>query len=103
MYWTVSALNTGVSTSTGKIWSDNRRFLLRHLRDLGMGKTHLEHSIMVEAKMLVDHLEMTSVDKPAEVDWSINVAVLNVIWQMLAGVWKILTYVAIVRRMTRHT
>ncbi|KAF2363761.1 Cytochrome P450 [Trinorchestia longiramus] len=76
--------NIGVIDSDGPAWSENRRFLLRHLRDLGMGKTTLEDSIHDEAAMLVDHLE-TCVDKPTVMDVFINGAVLNVIWQMLAS------------------
>lgn len=59
--------------------------MLRNLRDLGMGRTHLENSIHDEAKMLVEYLEKNSIDKPTEMDWGINIAVLNVIWQMLAS------------------
>uniref|UniRef100_A0A2P2I3B0 Cytochrome P450 2L1-like n=1 Tax=Hirondellea gigas TaxID=1518452 RepID=A0A2P2I3B0_9CRUS len=77
--------NYGVGNSVGKVWADNRRFLLRHLRTLGMGKTHAEDSIQYEAKMLVEYLEEHNLDKPSEMDWSLNVAVLNVIWQMMAS------------------
>lgn len=86
-------LPTGIVSSSGKVWSDNRHFLLRHLRDLGMGKTHLKNSIQEEAKILVEHLEETALDKPTEIDWSINVAVLNVIWQLLAGEIDISTHI----------
>ncbi|KAF2355076.1 Cytochrome P450 [Trinorchestia longiramus] len=77
--------NAGIADSVGVKWSDNRRLVLRGLRDLGMGKTVLESSIQEEAGMLVDHLENTCLDKPSEMDLSINTAVLNVIWQMLAS------------------
>ncbi|KAF2355077.1 Cytochrome P450 [Trinorchestia longiramus] len=77
--------NNGVINSDGPLWVENRRFLMRLLRDLGMGKTVLESSIQEEAGMLVDHLENTCLDKPSEMDLSINTAVLNVIWQMLAS------------------
>ena len=55
------------------------------MRNLGMGKTRLEDSIVEEAEMLLKYLEVNNLDEPAEIDWSINVAVLNVIWQMLAS------------------
>ncbi|KAA0184151.1 Cytochrome P450 CYP3213A7 [Hyalella azteca] len=77
--------NAGVIHSHGSVWTENRRFLLRHLRDLGMGKTALEGSIQQEAEMLVDHLDKNCVGKPAAMNHSINCAVLNVIWQMLAS------------------
>ncbi|XP_047740366.1 cytochrome P450 2L1-like [Hyalella azteca] len=77
--------NAGIVRSHGSVWTENRRFMLRHLRDLGMGKTALEGSIQQEAEMLVDHLDKTCVGKPAVMDHSINCAVVNVIWQMLAS------------------
>ena len=50
-----------------------------------MGKTRLEDSIMEEVEMLMKYLEKNCLNKATELDWSINVAVFNVIWQMLAG------------------
>ena len=76
---------SGVSFSKDTVWRDNRRFLLQNLRNLGMGKTRLEDSIMEEVEMLLKHLEDNNLDGPAEIDWSVNVAVLNVIWQMFAS------------------
>ncbi|KAA0184887.1 Cytochrome P450 CYP3213A, partial [Hyalella azteca] len=77
--------NIGIINSHGSVWAENRRFMLRHLRDLGMGKTALEGSIQQEAEMLVDHLDKTCVGKPAVMDLFLNCAVFNVIWQMLAS------------------
>ncbi|XP_018027004.1 cytochrome P450 2L1-like isoform X2 [Hyalella azteca] len=77
--------NAGVIGSHGSVWTENRRFMLRHLRDLGMGKTALEDSIQQEAEMLVDHLDKTCVGKPAVMDVFFNCAVVNIIWQMLAS------------------
>ncbi|XP_018027005.1 cytochrome P450 2L1-like isoform X3 [Hyalella azteca] len=76
---------TCVIGSHGSVWTENRRFMLRHLRDLGMGKTALEDSIQQEAEMLVDHLDKTCVGKPAVMDVFFNCAVVNIIWQMLAS------------------
>ena len=64
--------------------------MLRNLKDLGMGKTSLEDSIQDEAASLVKYLEKLDLEQPVELDWSINVSVLNVIWQMLASKCSIL-------------
>ncbi|KAF2366292.1 Cytochrome P450 [Trinorchestia longiramus] len=77
--------NLGVITNEGETWAENRRFLLRQLRDLGMGKTSLEASMLEEASLLVDYLEKTCTDRPAVMDNAINCAVINVLWQMLAS------------------
>ena len=50
-----------------------------------MGKTRLEVSIMEEVEMLMKYLDDNNLDGPAEIDWSVNVAVLNVIMQMFAS------------------
>ncbi|XP_047738360.1 cytochrome P450 2L1 isoform X3 [Hyalella azteca] len=93
--------NAGVINSHGPVWTENRRFMLRHLRDLGMGKTALEGSIQQEAEMLVDHLDKTCVGKPAVMDVCFNCAVVNVIWQMLASKRYGLNDEVMVRHCTR--
>ncbi|XP_063611208.1 cytochrome P450 2L1-like [Penaeus indicus] len=70
--------------SNGKRWQNARRFLLRNLRDLGMGKTYLEESILVEARALVKDFKSCA-GTPAHIPESLNVAVLNVIWQLVAS------------------
>ncbi|XP_037801025.1 cytochrome P450 2L1-like isoform X1 [Penaeus monodon] len=74
----------GVIMSNGKRWQNARRFLLRNLRDLGMGKTYLEESILEEARALVKDFRSCA-GTPANVPESLNVAVLNVIWQLVAS------------------
>ena len=60
--------------------------MLRHLKEyLGVSKTSLEVSIQDEAATLVKYLEKMDLRKPVAIDWSINVSVLNVIWQILAS------------------
>nr|XP_027214807.1 cytochrome P450 2L1-like [Penaeus vannamei] len=75
---------TGLINTEGLLWQNNRRFALRHLRDLGMGKTRLEEAIQHEAVCLVEDFARHA-GRPGPLPWSINVAVLNVIWQMVAS------------------
>ncbi|XP_042857255.1 cytochrome P450 2L1-like [Penaeus japonicus] len=73
---------SGIANTNGQMWVDNRRFALRQLRDLGMGKTRLEKAIQYEAVCLVKDLGpyRDVLVLPA----SITVAVLNVIWKLTA-------------------
>ncbi|XP_018025046.1 cytochrome P450 2L1, partial [Hyalella azteca] len=48
----------GVVSSNGRQWQHDRRFVLRSLRDLGMGKSYLEEAINIEAKALVEDLRL---------------------------------------------
>nr|XP_053656183.1 cytochrome P450 2L1-like [Cherax quadricarinatus] len=75
---------TGVIMTNGQHWQNARRFLLRNLRDLGMGKSYLEVPIQEEAQMLVNDFRKYD-GKAVPLPNSINIAVLNVIWQLVAS------------------
>ena len=76
--------NLGLIGSNGLFWVHDRRFVLRHLRDLGMGKTYLEGAIQDEAQSLVDHLKSFN-GEPTLYPVGLRTAVLNVVWQLVAG------------------
>ncbi|XP_047471897.1 cytochrome P450 2L1-like [Penaeus chinensis] len=74
----------GVVGSNGIHWHTNRRFTLRQLKDQGMGKSMLVSGIHEQAEMLIGKLrEQAGKQKP--VPYAIRVAVVNVIWHMVAG------------------
>ncbi|KAK8722087.1 hypothetical protein OTU49_012473, partial [Cherax quadricarinatus] len=75
---------SGVIMTNGQHWQNARRFLLRNLRDLGMGKSYLEVPIQEEAQMLVNDFRKYD-GKAVPLPNSINIAVLNVIWQLVAS------------------
>ena len=81
----------GIGASEGKVWQDNRRFTLHHLKDLGFGKSRLEDTIKLEVSALLEQLDK-SLGKPCELSWIINVAILNIIWGMIACKLFILIY-----------
>ncbi|XP_064083979.1 cytochrome P450 2L1-like [Macrobrachium nipponense] len=74
----------GVIMSNGQRWVNARRFLLRNLRDLGMGKSNLDEAIIHEARYLIEDMKRYA-GKPSTFPESLNIAVLNVVWQMVAG------------------
>ncbi|XP_063614756.1 cytochrome P450 2L1-like [Penaeus indicus] len=73
----------GLIFSEGRPWQENRRFALRHLRDFGFGRSSLEKVIHPEVASLLKDLE-GGAGRPTEVNWNLNVAVLNVIWRLVA-------------------
>ncbi|XP_066987986.1 cytochrome P450 2L1-like [Macrobrachium rosenbergii] len=77
--------NGGIVSAVGDVWVQGRRFALRHLKDFGMGKSSLEGVIQYEAQNLVETFERTA-GKPIEISWCLNVAVLNVIWKLVANI-----------------
>ncbi|CAL4117927.1 unnamed protein product [Meganyctiphanes norvegica] len=76
--------NKGLVFSEGSKWHNVRRFTLRHLRDFGMGKSSMDVTVQDEAKALVMDLEKNCED-PIELTLSLNCAVINVLWQLVAG------------------
>ena len=70
--------------SNGLTWHNNRRFALRQLRDLGMGKSKLVGAVHTQAEMLIEEFKKHS-GKPTKIPHAINVAVVNMIWQMVAS------------------
>jgi len=75
----------GVAMAGGERWKSNRRFILQHLRNFGMGKSYLENSIIKEIEMLTDYIETNYLDKPSEVDQCINISILNIVWLLAAN------------------
>ncbi|KAL7644654.1 UNVERIFIED_CONTAM: hypothetical protein RMT77_004195 [Armadillidium vulgare] len=75
----------GIVLPGGDIWTQNRRFALRHLRDFGMGKEKLLFDAHFEADNLVNDFK-TIVGKPTPVPHTLLIAILNTAWQMIASV-----------------
>nr|XP_027206501.1 cytochrome P450 2L1-like [Penaeus vannamei] len=73
----------GLIFSEGRPWQESRRFALRHLRDFGFGRSSLEKVIHPEVASLLKDLEGRA-GRPTEVNWNLNVAVLNVLWRLVA-------------------
>lgn len=75
---------TGVVSSNGMRWNHNRRFILRQLRDLGMGKSKLVGAVHEQAIMLVEELKKQA-GRPAPLPHAMSIAIFNIIWQMIAS------------------
>ncbi|XP_050734557.1 cytochrome P450 2L1-like isoform X1 [Eriocheir sinensis] len=74
----------GVVSSNDDIWVNNRRFSLRQLRDLGMGKSRLVDAVQRQAMWLVEVFKKQA-GKAAPVPYALRVAIVNVIWQLVGG------------------
>jgi len=75
----------GVFSANGNHWQHDRRFLLRNLRNLGMGRTSLEGGLQAEAQAMVDDLREHAGGVLEEAPLSFRTCALNIIWQMVAG------------------
>lgn len=70
--------------SNGVQWLHDRRFMIRNLKNFGMGKSYLEKAVNIEAEALVADLKKYN-GKPINYPPSLRTAPLNVIWQMVAS------------------
>lgn len=79
----------GILFTDEEFWHEQRRFVIRHLREFGFGRSDMGSLLQEEAQELVKNLiqrmeEDTSV--VVEMEDVFNISVLNTLWTMLAGV-----------------
>nr|CAD7571450.1 unnamed protein product [Timema californicum] len=72
----------GVFFSDGNVWIKQRKFTVRHLREFGIGKKSMEGIIYEEVENLMKNLKKT---KTIQVGGYFNIAVVNVLWAVMAG------------------
>ena len=74
----------GVTFSQGRYWKEQRRFLLRNLRDFGFGKSEMEDTLLDEVDKWC-HEYSNLVGKPTCLDNTLNLSVINALWAILTG------------------
>ena len=68
----------------GDAWKSHRRFTLKTLKDFGFGKKSLESVLLEESDRMVEFfVEKNS--EPIYVQTLFNLAILNVLWTIVAG------------------
>ncbi|KAB7493702.1 Cytochrome P450 2L1 [Armadillidium nasatum] len=75
----------GIVASNGIHWNNSRRFTLRHLKDLGMGKSKIVSAVQYEASELVKEIKKQA-GTPAPLPQALKPAIINVLWQMVASI-----------------
>jgi len=70
--------------SQGPLWSEQRRFALRHLRDFGFGKTSMEGLIMSEVNELVNWIKQKR-GEPVTLHRRFTLAIVNALWTIISG------------------
>ena len=72
-------------SSLGPFWKDQKRFVLKTLRDYGFGRKS-EENIREEAQTLIRHfIEQNTEEKDFLIESNFNISVVNVIWKMVAN------------------
>uniref|UniRef100_A0A8D8Q798 Probable cytochrome P450 305a1 n=1 Tax=Cacopsylla melanoneura TaxID=428564 RepID=A0A8D8Q798_9HEMI len=74
----------GVTMVDGPLWVEHRGFLIKHLRQLGLGKNLMEGMILDEFLAFENHLD-SMVHREIQLSTKVAGSVLNVLWVMVAG------------------
>nr|APH81374.1 cytochrome P450 CYP3031A1 [Tigriopus kingsejongensis] len=77
--------NEGIIEGVGRIWTEQRRFMLSTFKDFGFGKSDMERMIKDEVVFFLDYIEKSNQSGPIKTINMFNTAVLNILWQMIAG------------------
>ena len=80
----MEGMSPGVAFSQGNYWKEQRRFLLRNLRDFGFGKSSMEDTLLDEVEKLCNEYSKTQ-GTPICLDNSMNLSVINSLWVILTG------------------
>lgn len=75
----------GVVFSDGEYWSAQRKFSVKVLRQMGMGRSAMIEHLEEEAASMVDHFRKLSRVGTIEMRHAFDIPVLNILWAMLAG------------------
>ena len=74
----------GVLLSQGRGWREQRRFLLRNLRDFGFGMSEMEDTLLDEVEKLCSEYKKL-VAHPVCLDNTLNLSIVNALWAILVG------------------
>ncbi|KAF5297438.1 hypothetical protein FQR65_LT01369 [Abscondita terminalis] len=72
----------GITCAEGPLWVEQRSFTVRHLRNIGMGKSLMDYRIHFEIDNLID-----VIDKKKEVQISklLPFSIINILWSLIAS------------------
>ncbi|RZB41731.1 cytochrome P450 305a1, partial [Asbolus verrucosus] len=73
----------GITCTDGELWSIQRNFVVRHLRNLGFGKKSMETMIRDEISEIVSTLKSHGSD--IQINKILSPAVLNILWRLTTG------------------
>jgi methyl farnesoate epoxidase / farnesoate epoxidase len=72
----------------GPFWHEQKRFTLRHLRDLGFGKTSYEDMMLDEIQELLGEISAAAEADPGRVvnyKGIFDISLINVLWSIVGG------------------
>lgn len=74
--------NKGITFTNGEHWKTQRRFFIRHLRELGFGKQKMDFMITDEVNKIINFMGQNDLH---EIKTIIGTSVLSILWTLVAG------------------
>lgn len=76
----------GFLTNEGPVWKEQRRFVIKTLRDFGFGRKTMEELIMQDVEDILDGLNAKCEEKESFTATNFfNAAVVNSLWTIMTG------------------
>ena len=75
----------GLVATEGKFWQEQRRFTLKHLKDLGFGRNKLDEAIQEEVNYLLEDLLIQSKYGDILIENLFNFPIINILWKIVAS------------------
>ena len=75
----------GLTGSEGPHGKEKRRFTMKHLKDLGSGRSSMEEIIGIEFDEIAKKLRLSGGKEDISIHLLFNVTVINVLWRIIAG------------------
>lgn len=83
-------LRQGLMMTDQGFWHEQRKFIVRHLREFGFGRRNMSAMIEDEAQLMVDHFKGKIIKGQdfgiVQMDKIGGIHILNTLWMMLAGI-----------------
>ncbi|CAG7726074.1 unnamed protein product [Allacma fusca] len=76
--------NYGIFASHGQVWQEQRRFMLRNLRDFGFGKSTMHSLVMEEVNDYVSWLKSQE-GQSISLNRKFTLATINSLWMIMTG------------------
>ncbi|XP_013189127.2 probable cytochrome P450 305a1 [Amyelois transitella] len=74
----------GITFTDGPLWKEHRQFTLKHLKNVGFGRTLMEKEIQKEMLTVLEYIDRKK-RKSVNVKEVLPLAVMNVLWRYVAG------------------
>ena len=77
--------NRGVVFSSGTVWDQQRKFLLKKLSEFGVGKSKLEETVAEQVDRLLNLLRKEGREGAVCLSEKLSISLVNSIWQIVTG------------------